>query len=161
RKEIKIIFYRKIMNYFIFVFNENFYEDQGDLGKIFKFPEPDKGGYKLKGKSPGSWGRIIKKVKINDKVIWTISGSSNREDKKTVWGYGTITEIDESRKLWCLESKKCRNKIKIDDVINALPKEYKDLYVQKTGLINIGFYGTYLIDEYQYNQFLKFCEALL
>ena len=36
------------INYFIFVFNEGNYEDEGNLGQIFEFPDPDKGGYKFK-----------------------------------------------------------------------------------------------------------------
>ena len=32
-----------IRNYFIFIFNEKFYEDDKSLGRIFKFPELNRG----------------------------------------------------------------------------------------------------------------------
>jgi len=138
-------------NYFIFVFNESKYEDKRRLGKIFKFPELDRGGYKFEGKSVGSWGHIIGNVRKDDEVIWTISGGSRRRDKKTFWGYGKITDIDMANKLWKTESTEFQKKIKIDEVIKIFPENYKKLYVLSNGNINLGYYGTIQIDKYQYD----------
>ncbi len=150
---------RHEIDYFIFVFNENFYEDESSLGNLFKFPEPDKGSYKYLGKFAGSWGKIIDNVKIGDKVIWTISGNSNRPDKKTFWGYGKIIDIVEESKFWRVESHEFEEKIKIDDVILKLPKNYQKLYKQSTEIINIGFYGSIQIDEFQYEFIYSNCKS--
>lgn len=143
--------------YFIFVFNEKQYEDEANLGHAFTFPESDRGGYKFKGKSTGSWGSIIDKVRINDKIIWTISGSSERIDKKTFWGHGEIIQIDKKKREWLVESIEFKSKNRIDEVINKMPQDYKELYTQSHGGINIGYFGTIQIDEFQYKNILDYC----
>lgn len=146
-----------IRNYFIFIFNEKFYEDDKSLGRIFKFPELNRGGYKYLGKSTGSWGPIIEKIKINDRIIWTISGKSKRKDKKTFWGYGDIVEIDGVIRIWKLKSQEFKNKVRVDEIIIKLPNEYQILYFHKTGKINLGYFGAIQIDKFQYDFLLKEC----
>lgn len=145
-------------NFFIFVFSEENYEGEANLGQFFKFPDTDRGGYKFAGKSCGSWGKIINLVEIGDKVIWTISGNSKRKDKKTVWGHGEVIEIDEADRKWLTKSTAFQNSIKLDEVVMELPEDYRKLYIQKNGVINIGYYGTIKIDEFQYDYFKEYCE---
>ena len=147
-------------NYFIFVFNEQFYENHSFLGRKYLFPTPDKGGYKIIGKSTGSWGPIIESVRKKDKVIWTISGSSARKDKKTFWGHGEIIGINHEDRLWEVKSEEFKEKITIDKIISTFPNEYKDLYMHSDEKINIGFYGTIQIDKFQYNKIIEYCEEL-
>ncbi|MFX1490485.1 MAG: hypothetical protein ACFFBI_15145 [Promethearchaeota archaeon] len=146
------------IRYFIFVFNDQLYEDSSFLGNKYFFPTPDKGGFKMIGKSTGSWGTIIDRVKINDKVIWTISGSSSRKDRKSFWGYGEIIGINYEEGFWEIKSEEFQNKVLLDEVINGFPNEYRDLYTQSQGTINIGFYGTIQIDKFQYNKIIEYCE---
>jgi len=148
------------LNFFIFVFNEQYYEDHSFLGSKYFFPSPDKGGLKLIGKSTGSWGAIIDKIRINDKVIWTISGNSERKDKKTFWGHGEIKEVNQTDNLWEVKSEEFIRKISIDEVVNRFPDEYKELYLHSQDKVNIGFYGTIQIDKFQYNKIIEYCEEL-
>ena len=150
-----------MQKYFIFVFNEKFYEDESYLGKIFKFPEPDKGGQKFKNRSKGSWGPIKNIININDKVIWMISGASTREDKKTIWGYGKIIEINQEKNFWKLESHEYEKKVRLEDVVSEFPNEYQKLYKfyhSKMGVFySAGFFGTNQIDKFQYDFITNFC----
>ena len=148
------------LKFFIFVFNEQYYEDHSFLGSKYYFPSPDKGGLKIIGKSAGSWGPIIDKIRINDKVIWTISGSSGRMDKKTFWGHGEIIEVNQEDGLWEVKSEEFNRKINIDEVVNRFPNEYKELYLHTQDKVNIGFYGTIQIDKFQYNKIIEYCEEL-
>ena len=147
---------KKKFNYFLFVFNEEHYEDNSKIGKVFKFPDTDRGGYKFIGKSTGSWGSIINKVSIGDNVIWTISGNSRRKDKKTFWGFGEIIKIDDINKQWILKSYEFGDKIKIDEIIKDFPEDYLNLYQLKNNQINIGYYGTNQIDKFQYESIMGF-----
>ncbi len=144
-------------NYFIFVFKEDEYEDEGQLGKIFKFPISDRGGYKCFDNTRGSWGKIVNDVCIGDKVIITISGNSKREDKKTFWGYADISNIEPEKRKWILNSTEFTTKVKTDSIINQMPDEYKRLYVLNNGHINIGRYGTIKIDQFQYEFIVDKC----
>jgi len=148
-------------NHFIFVFNEKYYENDKSLGSIYNFPDPDRGSLKLKGKSKGSWGRVIKAVNIGDKVIWMISGNSRRDDKKSFWGQGEIVSIDHSKKLWKLDSNEFENKVKLDEVVLELPYEYQKLFLFKHSTsgeyFSVGYFGAIQIDKYLYNFIKNYC----
>ena len=140
-----------MQSYFVFVFHESEYEDPKDLGIYFKFPSDNLGTFKLLGEGVKRYGRIVDRVNLNDLVIWTISGSSQRKDKKTFWGKGKIISIDKKERKWGLESIEFEEKIKTDIIFHKFPAEYQALYKQKTGIFNVGFKGTIKIDEFQYN----------
>lgn len=148
-------------NYFIFVFNEKYYENDTELGSIYHFPDPDRGSLKFKGKSKGSWGRVIEAVNIGDKVIWMISGNSRRDDKKTFWGQGSVVSLDYTKKLWKLESLEFENKIKLDEVVLKLPYEYQKLFLFKHSLsgeyFSVGYFGTIQIDKFLFNFIKNYC----
>ncbi len=148
-------------NHFIFVFNEKFFENDKSLGLLYNFPDPDRGSLKLKGKSKGSWSRIIESVNIGSKIIWMISGNSRRNDKKTFWGQGEIVSIDYSKKLWKLESIEFENKVKLDEVVLELPYEYQKLFLFKQSnsgeYFSVGYFGTIQIDKFLYNFIKEYC----
>ncbi|MFX1239127.1 MAG: hypothetical protein ACFE8P_15595, partial [Promethearchaeota archaeon] len=120
----------------------------------FKFPDIDRGGYKYLGKTIGSNGPIIDKIRVSDKVIWTISGNSGRKDKKNFWGFGTIIGVNREEKHWNIKSTEFPDKSKIDDVVYEMEEEYQRLYILSNGIVNLGRYGAILIDEYQYKTIL-------
>ena len=148
-------------NYFIFVFNEKNYEREDSLGRSFHFPGDNMGEFKILNDNAKKYGDIVDRVNINDKIIWTISGNSNRKDKKTFWGYGEIVGKNTKMRDWQVSSIEFEQKFKTDMILNNLPKEYLDLYKQNTGLINIGFKGTIEIDEFQYYFFLDSINELI
>ena len=148
-------------NYFIFVFNEKNYENEDSLGRSFHFPRNNIGEFKILNDNVKKYGDIVDRVNINDKIIWTISGNSNRKDKKTFWGYGEIVGKNNKMRDWQVSSIEFEQKFKTDIILNDLPKEYLGLYKQRTGRINIGFRGTIEIDEFQYNLFLDSINELI
>ena len=148
-------------NYFIFVFNEKNYEREDSLGRSFHFPGDNMGEFKILNDNVKKYGDIVDRVNINDKIIWTISGNSNRKDKKTFWGYGEIVGKNTKMRDWQVSSIEFKQKFKTDMILNNLAKRYLDLYKQKTGLINIGFKGTIEIDEFQYYFFLNTINELI
>jgi len=150
-----------MQSHFIFVFNEREYEDQKDLGTYFKFPTDNMGAFKLLDDGVKRIGNIVEQINMNDLVIWTISGSSQRRDKKTFWGKGNINNIDSERRKWGLKSTEFEVKIKTEIIFRTLPEDYQALYKQKTGFFNIGFKGTIKIDEFQYNFILNELEKYL
>lgn len=144
-----------MQSYFIFVFHEREYEDQIDLDTYFKFPSDNMGAFKLLGDGVKRYGKIVEQVSMNDLVIWTISGNSQRRDKKTFWGKGNITSIDKEERKWGLVSTEFEEKVKTEVIFRKFPEAYQALYKQRSGLFNIGFKGTIKIDEYQYNFILE------
>ena len=144
-----------MQSYFIFVFHEREYEDQIDLDTYFKFPSDNMGAFKLLGDGVKRYGKIVEQISMNDLVIWTISGNSQRRDKKTFWGKGNITSIDKEERKWGLKSTEFEVKIKTETIFQTFPEDYQALYKQKTGFFNIGFKGTIKIDEFQYNFILN------
>ena len=144
-----------MQSYFIFVFHEKEYEDPKDLGVYFKFPHDNFGSFKSLDENVKKLGNIIDHVNLNDLVIWTISGNSQRRDKKTFWGKGKIISIDKEERKWGLKSVEFQEKIKTDMIFREFSKEYQALYKQSTGFFNIGFRGTIKIDKYQYNFILE------
>ena len=150
-----------MQSYFIFVFHEREYEDQKGLGLYFKFPTDNMGAFKLLGDGVKRYGNIVEQVNLDDLVIWTISGNSQRRDKKTFWGKGKIIRIDSEERKWDLASTEFDAKIKTEIIFRNFPEAYQALYKQKTGLFNIGFKGTIKIDEFQYDFILNELEKYL
>lgn len=150
-----------MINYFIFVFNEKYYENEDSLGRSFHFPRNNIGEFKILKDFVKKYGDIVDRVNIKDKIIWTISGNSNRKDKKAFWGYGEVVGKNTKTRDWQVNSIEFEQKFKTDMILNDLPKEYLDLYKQSTGIINIGFKGTIEIDEFQYYFFLDSINELI
>ena len=150
-----------MVNYFIFVFNEKYYEPDIDLVNLFKFPKSGRVGIKLLGRTKGSWGLIISKINKGDKVIWFISGKSKRKDRKRFWGHGEITKVDNNNSKWDLNSTEFEKKELLDTIINQMPPQYQILYqIQhpKGGNYkSIGFFGPNQIDKFQYDFIIARC----